>query len=1171
MENSRQESFRKLRPTCVELSAVGLRFRGHQATSDDVARALEPLHNTLKELADKNALDEKLAEYAFFPLSHILNETQRISARCLELTVNCLRILVAKGWRQHLSPMMGKQLIILLTLIVGGVPNRSNESHAASGRPEELIIAGFNCFSAIFDALGGPLAEKTVYNEIGTATIVDQTVYILLEGVVDSRSDDLCLAAARALQGLYRRITDRVVLASIMPRTVSALTKVLKPTTQIRRSYRLSVICLEVLTHLLKTVLNDRVASTTEKPVQPETGNDTLVLDDSWLKATTTQIKLALANVVQIRRHERLEVQAALLDLCLMVIEDCQNTLQDSIPIMVETIVVLSDMDEEQTPNTAYSSLRHLATVYPTILDSLKDSLNSWVTSFPRTMQGNDETAKQWGIKQISTVFHILSQVQSGSDLLTTGLTGGLCDSVSAVVGHTANTLQPVSLDPTNNLSLEVAQRNYKSMTFPPVLMEHRSQQQTLIDLDSMVTRLSLSDSGSEITGSIIGRMHNASGNAILAPFWLSLTFLKNSSQATTAFDDFIASDYVDFSMSPNTRSNMIEDLYYISLAILNEPLVDDSRDWRVSALALEAVALQAQQLGEAFRPELMDALYPVLQLLASSNSNLQNHAMTCLNILTTACNYDGTSSMIIENVDYLVNAVGLKLNTFDVSPYPPQVLLMMIKLCGARLIPYLDDLIGSIFGILDIYHGYPKLTEMMFKTLAAIVEEGAKTPSVLAITEDEDDKRPDHRKRQYEGLDVSTLVKDFAARKSKRTKFLEDEAGDTEKSTHPKQPWTLESERLRQPEPSLDSAADLMDKMEGETDEPLPEPREPEDTEKPLTKSHTLLLNIMKSIPSHLSSPSPYLRRSLLSIVIQIFPVLSQNETSFLPLINDLWPSVVSRISFPSSAQDVSSSNSLMTRDAPAASADRAEQRSDEFEIREETYVITTAIETVQVICSTAGDFMASRIETEFPRWERLYRRAWDKVRQDAERALDRRAARRLPKSASPSEPSFSFVQSLALATATSSVAPAGTPPSHARTFTPHHSLWRALASLFLTLLTHVRLPLSMGDQICEFLGAWIARYAGPDYYFAFCRSSSGTEAKIPESLKIEARTVDDTIQTMETWNADLTWFIFQQERTRVRDAAGLMKTGFQKRDDVAPRTPSLLGGRLRFAEVVF
>ena len=326
---------------------------------------------------------------------------------------------------------MGKQLIILLTLIVGGMPNRANGDNSSKSQPEELVTAGFTCFSAIFNALGGPAADRMVYHEVGTATIVDQAVYVLLEGVGDDRSEKLCLAAGIALQALYHRITDRVVLASIMPRTVSALTKVIKPTTQIRHSYQLFTICVQILTHLLKAVLNDRVASIApEKPAQPQEANDRVVLDDSWLKATATQIKLALANVVQIRRHERPEVQAALLELCLMVIEDCQDTLQDSIPIMVETVVVLSDLGEDQIPNNAYSSLKHLATVYPKILDSLKDSLNTWITTFPRTMQSNDETAKQWGIKQISTVFHILSHVQSGSDLLTTGLASGLCDSV---------------------------------------------------------------------------------------------------------------------------------------------------------------------------------------------------------------------------------------------------------------------------------------------------------------------------------------------------------------------------------------------------------------------------------------------------------------------------------------------------------------------------------------------------------------------------------------------------------------------------------------------------------------------------------------------------------------------------------------------------------------------
>lgn len=57
------------------------------------------------------------------------------------------------------------------------------------------------------------------------------------------RYDNPCLAAAMALQVLYPRIVDRMVLASMMPQMVSTLVRVLKPNTQKRRSYRLLVVC----------------------------------------------------------------------------------------------------------------------------------------------------------------------------------------------------------------------------------------------------------------------------------------------------------------------------------------------------------------------------------------------------------------------------------------------------------------------------------------------------------------------------------------------------------------------------------------------------------------------------------------------------------------------------------------------------------------------------------------------------------------------------------------------------------------------------------------------------------------------------------------------------------------------------------------------------------------
>jgi hypothetical protein len=85
----------------------------------------------------------------------------------------------------------------------------------------------------------------------------------------------------------------------------------------------------------------------------------------------------------------------------------------------------------------------------------------------------------------------------------------------------------------------------------------------------------------------------------------------------------------------------------------------------------------------------------------------------------------------------------------------------------------------------------------------------------------------------------------------------------------------------------------------------------------------------------------------------------------------------------------------------------------------------------------------------------------------------------------------------------------------------------------LFLTVLSHVRLPLEMGDRICEVLGGWVALFVGPDYYF---RSEEARRAggQVDES-------VETAIRAMEVWNEDLTWFIFMRHRVK----AGSGSTG--------------------------
>jgi hypothetical protein len=489
---------------------------------------------------------------------------------------------------------------------------------------------------------------------------------------------------------------------------------------------------------------------------------------------------------------------------------------------------------------------------------------------------------------------------------------------------------------------------------------------------------------------------------------------------------------------------------------------------------------------------------------------------------------------MLIENVDYLVNAVALKLNTFDVSPYPPQVLLMMVKLSGAGLIPYLDDLVSSIFGILDMYHGYPKLVELLYSSLAAIVEEGTRTPELLAITEDGQENLLEHKKQAYEPLSVARLVNDIAHRRVKRARIEEINSKlDEEKIPHPQRPWTRDLDGPPLPKEDEDkNIEELLNETINPLDEPdesLPPPKDPEDAPKPLSKSHNLLLQIVKSIPPHLGSPSPFLRRSLLSLLNQAFPVLSRNQTSFLPLINELWPPVSSRIAPPSAAGSTSVYLTTTTTTTSLATdiISRTPKQEDDSIIKEETFVTAAACNAVTSMCELAGDFMASRVAGEYPRWRRLYLDNWNKVLIDAEKTLERQTRRPPQKSKDTSSSLALFkpaIPDLSLSNST------------ARSFTQHHILWRSLLKLFVNVLAHVRIPLSIGDELCEFIGGWIMKFIGSKYYFHFYNQRTSQQEQrraiqqLPERGEEDMHLVNNALRAMEAWNKDLTWFIFWQ-----------------------------------------
>ena len=969
----------QLRPPCIELSSVGLRFRGQQASIKSLLQALEALHTVIAELGRLNVLDEKLAEYAFFPLSNVFNESPRLSSRCLEVAVLSLQVLVSRGWRQKLQPAMGNQLLILLSLLAGGSPSRAKEgasdSAPSSAPSEELISACFECMSALFECMGQ--ANRCIFDETGAKTIVDQGVYLLLEAITDNPSVRVQFSAANALQNLFSQISSRVLLASLLPRTVSALTKALKPSSQTRRPHKVLVALVDPLSHILASVLADEVAISATPPQDtgsevsrplPGTADEFSTLDDKWLKATASQVKLALANVVKIRSHDRPEVQHALFRLCLMICEKCSKTLFDSLQLILETMVMLTGCDDASTPAREKQLLKHLILSSAEFTDMLRNSLNSWISTLPRVMQGNDDRPKRQVLKQISTAAQMLLEAGDDTDLLDESLSTSLVESVSIAIDvFDGKSLQKVHEAPSPAQSTRFGEL-IPLKHFEPVIMGQKSPLHPSVELHALISQMRGSSASEPLTRSIMARIGQSSGSQQVSALWLTLNFLSEEKPA------FSMSELVEIPReSFDTITYLISDLYSVCLPlILDSTMGSTNHDWRVTALALESTVLQAKQLGLSYRPELIDTLYPILSQLGSPEPRLQSHAMTALNLLATACEYPDTSTMLVENVDYLINSIALKLNTFDISPQGPQVLLMLLRLCGARLIPYLDDLIGSIFAALDNFHGYPRLVELLFDVLGVAVDEAAKNPA-LTIANGVDE--PQHKKTGYSPPTMEDILHDIRAHRVRKDRLkaemLAQQLGDDAPKFTPHRPWTSNldgpqkaNENHERHEPDVGDDDDNDDKAEAPSSHT-------EEKEPPLSKPHTLLLSIARSTIPHLSSPSPRVRLTLLQLITRIAPVLSRHENSFLPLVNDIWPAVLPR---------------LFSSENTTSSGYQSDAKHDP------TYVTTAAADTIAAICIGAGDFMRGRIEVIFPSLERLYKTMWREVEQDRVRMAQHR-----------------------------------------------------------------------------------------------------------------------------------------------------------------------------------
>jgi len=922
----RNQIFQQLKPQCVALSQAALALNRPKANSLEVIEHLQPLQLILHNVTSRpNSLDPKLADYVFFPLSQILKLSQKISLPCLELSLQCIAILIEHGWHSQIQAQLAAQIVILCTLMAEKKP----KDFAFREASEELQTAAFSCLDHVFAVTGGSSECKAFFTGEANFPQLGQTISVVLDGIGDSKAVETQVAATNALHALVEHVADKEICASFLPGIVSKLTKVLTPSTMQRRNHLVLIGCLKILSMLLRATLSDDPPL----PVVEKAGKSAnSIIDAKWKANAATQLKPTLTSIMRLREHSRDDVKDALGGLCIMLLQRCQKSLANCSSLALETLLTLSaaDLDRNGTVNIR---LEMLVKADPSLASLLQSTMHDWLQSLPTVMQGADEQAKVRKMQQISAAYGLL--VESGIDtgMIDKMLAGSLRDSVVITLQlpgmkHEGKTF----ISSVQSLDLTVLSEAKGSTEFGSALVRYRGQEEVMTSIEQFAKLISTSASSAAFSADLARSLRLSQGETQLANFSLLLTATQTALQRKDTISAFL-----DFDGDANATNyqDCLEELYSFALSILTDSSADGPPDTRLQALALRTFALRAQMAGHEFRYELIDALYPVLHTLAIPDAQLQADSITTLSILTAACGYSSTAALITENVDYLTNAVALKLNAFDVSPQAPQVLLMMLRLAGPSLVPYIEDTVESIFAMLEDYHGYPLLVEVLFKVLHVMAEEGVKAPQ-LAIGEGKKREVVGITKERWRPTSINGLVGMLKERADEETKQSEVEV--EEKEAYPQHPWKssqkgVESEGEGEEEDDLE-APPHQDQQTDDSDPPPPAPR-----------TYNLLFKITELTQHFLPSASPSLRASLLSLIRTTVPAIARHENSFLPLINTLWPEIVSRLD-----------------DA-------------------EAHVQAAALEIVGVLCEHGGDFMTGRVVQLWPGVLEIYRKTVEDI----------------------------------------------------------------------------------------------------------------------------------------------------------------------------------------------
>lgn len=948
----------KVKNECVSLSRLALAPQASfQPTSKELSSSLQNLLHLLHSIDNPDLVfDKEFGEYLFFPI-RLLLEKPSLSDLTTEYVIRILNFLVRYAWATTLAADMAKQLLILMTMLVGGPP--SNEKINKNLKLNETGAAGCEAIQSLFHVIGKlPSLREEFSKGIEFWPSLGHTITVLLDcavlGVENLQIQKHSIGALTTMTTSV--VTDGDVLASLTPGIISSITKILGPRNT-KRHYTVLVQTLDLFKITLTQVFNDKNLSL--QSITDEISNDPKAFrTQSWLTASQSQVKLSLNSIAPMRSHSRPEVMKSLLDFSTDILTHSVISLQNCIPIFIDNIVFIASLENSSSPDlteSAFFQFGLLITRSEILKTKFNERIYEWIESLPRLLTAHDENQAILILGCIHTSLKQLSNFASdGADLeyfqdqfIKTLQTAVSLKSSAKLLPEMLPQNSDLSTIATSTDVVTLPQRHSTSFGDLGLDLVSKNIETKLKELLIYIGSVTKNSSIFENTSFEVQSLDLPAIKAFNA--WITTnTFEGLVKKQHGATDDWLALDSIESSaLTTSEKDDLSLDMYDFCTDVFKDTsssatVVKDYERYDNATLcfALQGMENVALYMGENFKTELVDVLYPLIDFLGSPNQTVRGSAQRAIIAVAKACGYPTVRSLLTDNSDYIIDALSTKLNTLEFSPQGPVNLTTLIKLSGASIIPYLDDVIESLFAILDNYHGYSLITNGIFQALESLVEETGKG----------------YKQRLIEAADTSSDALTIESR-FKHTATFEDLLA--ELSTKPKVPDFYDTKGVDKDDdfvghdgkpfkapgsnkPDIEQVDSddegLLDFKEDGVDPTTTLDNEQEQEEKdwksPIPKpSYELVKKIVGYSDRFLTHDSSKLRKLLINLTSKSLDLLSSSTEEFLPLVNQVWPVLVLQL--------------------------------DDSEL----FIVEGALEVIGMLCEKAKDFMTTRITAIWPK----------------------------------------------------------------------------------------------------------------------------------------------------------------------------------------------------------